>query len=81
MIKYELRTCPKCGHLHSVKVRRPNHILHLLLCVITLGLWIPIWFLAVFESAFSGRRQPACVRCKAEAKGRWAHVSDARSRH
>lgn len=23
--------------------KRPNHILHLLLSVITLGLWIPVW--------------------------------------
>lgn len=25
--------------------KRPNHILHLLLSIITLGLWIPVWIL------------------------------------
>lgn len=25
--------------------RRPNHILHLLLSIVTGGLWIPIWFI------------------------------------
>lgn len=24
---------------------RPNHVLHLLLSLITFGFWIPIWFL------------------------------------
>lgn len=30
-----------------VKGRRVNHILHLLIAVITLGLWLPIWVLLV----------------------------------
>ncbi len=24
---------------------RPNHILHLLLSVVTVGVWLPVWFL------------------------------------
>lgn len=31
----------------------PNHILHLLLSVLTLGLWIPVWILA---SIFGGEK-------------------------
>jgi len=30
---------------------KPNHVLHLLLSVITLGLWVPVWFLISFMSA------------------------------
>jgi len=31
-----------------VRGKRPNHILHLLLSIFTLGLWIPVWiFLAL----------------------------------
>lgn len=30
---------------------RPNHVLHLLLSVITFGAWIPIWFLISLISA------------------------------
>lgn len=25
--------------------KQPNHILHVLLCVITVGLWIPVWLI------------------------------------
>ena len=30
---------------HAVLVggRRPNHILHLLLCIPTVGVWLPVW--------------------------------------
>jgi sterol desaturase/sphingolipid hydroxylase (fatty acid hydroxylase superfamily) len=30
---------------HERDVKRPNHILHLLLSVFTVGLWLPIWIL------------------------------------
>ena len=26
-----------------VRGRRPNHVLHLLLSIVTLGLWLPVW--------------------------------------
>lgn len=28
--------------------RKPNHILHLLLTILSFGLWAPIWFLVAF---------------------------------
>lgn len=34
--------------------KRPNHILHLLLSVITLGLWIPVW---ICVAAFGGEKR------------------------
>ena len=37
-----------------VKGHRPNHILHLILSVLTLGLWIPVW---VCISVFGGQRR------------------------
>lgn len=33
-----------------VKGHRPNHILHLLLSIFTLGLWIPVWILVTLLS-------------------------------
>lgn len=30
-VKHELRSCPVCGTLTTVKVRRPNHVLHAVL--------------------------------------------------
>lgn len=32
-----------------VKGHRPNHILHLILSIVTLGIWIPVWIgVAIF---------------------------------
>ena len=28
-----------------VKGERPNHVLHLILSLVTLGLWIPVWII------------------------------------
>lgn len=33
-----------------VKGHRPNHILHLLLSVVTVGIWIPIWLIVAVTS-------------------------------
>ena len=41
-------------HAVMVKGRRPSHILHLLLTLVTFGLWLIPW---VLISAFSGERR------------------------
>ena len=33
-----------------VKGSKPNHILHLILSIVTLGLWIPVWILLTITS-------------------------------
>jgi hypothetical protein len=33
-----------------VKGHRPNHVLHLILSIVTLGLWIPVWILVTIMS-------------------------------
>lgn len=63
MIKHELRSCPKCGALTTVKVRRPNHVLHALFSVLTFGLWIPIWLIAMLEASFHQGRVK-CAQCR-----------------
>lgn len=35
----------KVIYIVQEKDNRPNHILHLLLSVITGGLWLPVWFM------------------------------------
>lgn len=37
-----------------VKGHRTNHLLHLILSIITLGIWLPIWLLV---AAFTGERR------------------------
>lgn len=39
-----------------VKGRRPNHVLHLILSLVTLGVWIPVWF---FVACFAGEKRQA----------------------
>jgi hypothetical protein len=39
------RYCPACGR-QGVAVRSsPNHVLHLLLTILTVGFWFPVWLL------------------------------------
>lgn len=65
-VKHELRSCPVCGTLTTVKVRRPNHVLHAVLSVITFGFWLPIWALAGLESLF----HRGIVKCPRSCAGR-----------
>ena len=43
-------------HVVIVRGHRPNHVLHLLLSIVTLGLWIPVWILL---SIFGGEKRRA----------------------
>ena len=47
------------GHAVMVKGRRPNHVLHLLLTLLTLGLWLPVW--AVLTGTMRVQRQVLMV--------------------
>lgn len=62
MRRHELRTCPGCGCLHTVEIRRTNHVLHGVLSLLTLGLWLPVWAVMGLESV-AARPQAKCERC------------------
>ena len=51
--------CKSCQGKRMAQAPSPNHILHLLLTLITFGLWLPIWILV---SLFSGG-QFHCTHC------------------
>lgn len=40
----------------QLQTRRPNHILHLLLSLITVGIWLPIWLLVSLNDAIERGR-------------------------
>ena len=42
---YRVEAAPVPGQVVMGRGRRPNHILHLLLSVVTVGLWLPVWLL------------------------------------
>lgn len=64
MIRYETRGCRTCGTLAAVPVSRVNHVMHLLLTIITMGAWLPIWVvLAIWSSSSLASRAQRCHHC------------------
>ena len=56
--KQLMRSCLRCGTQTMHIQQRPNHILHLLLSVFTVGFWIPVWVLVgLFQD------KPQCTIC------------------
>lgn len=58
------RNCKTCGQLRLFEKKGANHVLHLLLSVVTVGIWIPVWILIVILSAFRPHRCPVCGEAK-----------------
>ena len=58
------------GLVTMVSGKKTNHILHLLLSVVTLGLWLPVWLIV---AAFGGERR---VMLTTDDAGQvsWKHV-------
>ena len=51
MIRSKSKYCMKCDQqTRFVRPDGPNHILHLLLSLISVGLWLPVWALIVLCS-------------------------------
>ena len=57
--------CKTCGRPTPHLVDRPNHILHLLLSVVTAGLWLIVW---LFVGA--GEKKATCTVCGSKYKRR-----------
>ena len=57
-----MRSCILCGVPRMHVQRKPNHVLHLLVTVFTVGFWMPVW---VLVSLFQAR--PQCMRCGGKA--------------
>ncbi len=53
-----MRSCTSCGVPRMHMQQKPNHVLHLLLTVFTVGFWIPVW---VLVSLFQAK--PQCMTC------------------
>lgn len=43
------------NELRKANRKKTNHVLHLLLSVLTAGLWLPVWFLVAFKNSASNR--------------------------
>ena len=57
-VKYTQRLCRHCDHLVLAQRQKQNDILHLLMSLVTAGLWIPVWI--IMGMVNSGWRCPQC---------------------
>ena len=42
-MEYKSGFCMICGGKHKLERPKANHVLHLVLSVVTIGLWLPMW--------------------------------------
>ena len=59
-MKTTQRYCHTCNAARPFHKNTTNHLLHLLLSLVTLGVWIPVWIVIAFSSPF---RRYRCGRC------------------
>ena len=52
--------CRNCGKQVRAIRQEPNHILHLLITVFTLGFWLPVWFLVIVVGVMTRWRCQEC---------------------
>lgn len=62
--KHAPRYCRSCDQRVLGVASTPNHVLHLLLTLITVGLWLPVWLLIALFSDQSFR----CPQCGGKTK-------------
>ena len=52
--------CKTCEQYRPFEKSGPSHVLHLLLALITAGLWLPVWVLVCVSSALTPYRCKTC---------------------
>jgi len=52
--------CPGCGERRLVTRKGANHVLHLILTVLTFGLWAVIWFIVAAAAEYGKWRCQVC---------------------
>lgn len=64
MKKVQLRYCKHCDATMPCEKRSPNHVLHIILSVLTIGLWLVVYALMAIESSgHSWRCQKCGTKC------------------
>lgn len=54
--------CPTCGDYRRADSPGASHVLHLLLSLLSCGLWVPIWFMIGLTSNY------CCAACGSRAR-------------
>ncbi|WP_128292007.1 MULTISPECIES: hypothetical protein [Afifella] len=58
--KHAQRYCPQCSRTVLAQKQTPTHILHLLLSIVTGGLWLVVWFVLAAVASERSYRCPIC---------------------
>lgn len=58
-MKIRKKYCRKCKARTTHYVQPTSHLLHLILSVLTGGLWVPVWIIITFTNS----TQTACAKC------------------
>lgn len=56
--------CKQCNERRKIERERPSHLLHLILTILTFGIWLIVWIGVSIK--FGGWR---CATCGAKASG------------
>lgn len=54
------RYCDYCDDYRPFELEKPSHVLHLLLSIVTVGWWVPVWALVAVHA---GRARGHCREC------------------
>jgi hypothetical protein len=54
--------CKDCQANRLGEKQATSHVLHLILTVLTVGLWLPVWLLVSFINGIARYRCPVCGR-------------------
>lgn len=58
------RMCKTCGQHRMFRKEKQNNVLHLILSVVTVGVWLPVWLLIAIAGAFTPYRCTVCGESK-----------------
>ena len=61
MKKTEMRYCKSCDAVMPCTKSSPNHILHIILSLLTAGIWLIVYAVVALESSAKSWR---CQKCK-----------------
>lgn len=56
--KRKMLKCRSCGEKQEHLINTPSHLLHLVLTILTAGLWAVIWLLLALSTG-----TPECAKC------------------
>lgn len=60
MEKHEMKTCSSCKETSMHEVKRTNHIMHIILSILTGGLWLIVY---LFAASWDNKKYSKCPLC------------------